>query len=413
MQPMTGLYPVSDLTTNTLTTSPQTYTNGSAVAWNTPNAYNTQGQNWTAVTGTPYYCYNKTTDRTNGTSNLTATLDFSFVTTATKLDIQFFTGPIFDVQVYAEYCGQMMRLTNEPMQITTGATGAWFRNIQFATSGARRIRVIASSFSTIMYFTQVQKEAGEMLMPGPTRPMFIADGDSYFESTGNYSHDSARASYGVGCSIDKIIELTGWACWRAGEGGTGYFNNGSFVDSTTEGTNNMSEFFSTQRMSYLATPLAQKPILYLVNGTINDRTLNSSSSAMTTRALAGFDKIRAIDPGCPIVAIGPEPVSTSGVAPVAGDASDSNRLGIKNAIAQHPSGVGFIDPRNIAAGSSACWFFGTATNQSPPGTTDQQGLLIGGDNVHPNYYGHQYYGERIVSELRNIRIPANRAHGIS
>lgn len=418
-QPMTSLYPASDITTAALTTSGQTFTNQSSRRWDS-GCVNSQGQKWInfSASDPSLGCLNDTTGRRiSGTTIQASVIDFSFITTHSQFDVQFLgggSGVHVDCQVYAEYQGKMCKLTAQPLSLNPASFASFFLNVKFASEGIRRIRVVFGVAGSLCSFMNVIVEASTIVTPGPTLPLFIADGDSYFDASGVYNSGDVRGSYVVGSTISKIVEATGWACWRAGQGGTGWFNNGDNTNSSAVGSNLTSQFCSTQRVAQVAPALAAKPITYLIEGTINDLSFGQNAAATQTQVAAGLNRLVAADPHLPIVVVGPEPVTAPSMSlPVVGDAVDLNQQGIAAAAASNANVVGYINPHNIAAGASGCWFYGTAINQTPTGTTDQQGPIIGADTVHPNYYGHQYYGERIVAAMSQMRIPASRAYGLS
>ena len=411
-RPMTGILPSGIVTTDQyVTTAPNDYTNQWGTRWDSAN-YNTQGQNLQAVTaGSPAAgCINNSSGRfvTSGSTQVPfgSIIDVEFVFSGAKLDLMMQASGAFDSQVYVEHEGQMMKVRQLPL--AGNVNGIVYRSIRFAEAATRRIRIVMP----YLYFIQVMHEQSALLVRSPDRPLLVTTGDSYFESVHTFTSGSARSFYTFGM-IDAIIEATGFAVARCGQGGTGYFNDSTAAAgslTSTAGAANSSPFGSTSRLAKYGLFLGStaKPVAFLVNGTINDGALsgdgtNASQSAMTARAKALYDAIAALDPKVGIAAIGPEPLNdgySSGVHAV-------NRLGIKAAIEAHPQGLGFIDPSN----PSAPWWSGTGYEGSP--STSQQAQLVGGDQIHPNWFGHKYYGTRIAQELGKFRVSRDRAERVA
>lgn len=260
-----------------------------------------------------------------------------------------------------------------------------------------------------VYFIQVLHEQSAIVAPSPDRPLIVTTGDSYFESSGAYNSGSARsfATYGM---IDAIVEATGFAVARCAQGGTGYFNDGTgtagSLTAVASNTSHTSPFGSTPRFTYYSKFLGStaKPVAFLVNGTINDGGLSGDGTTanqtnMQTRAKALYDAVAALDSKVGIVAIGPEPINDS----YGSGAHATNRLGIQAAVAAHAQGIGFADANN----PTTPWWTGTGYEKSV--TTSQQAQLVGADQIHPNWYGHKYYGSRIAAAIGAFRVSKDRA----
>ena len=408
-RPMTDIISSSVLTTDQyLFAAPSDYTNLWGTRWDSAN-YNTQGQNLIAVTaGTPASgCVNDSSGRyaTYGSNNspLSSVIDIEFVHTGDKLDIMMQTFGYFDSQVYIEDEGRMKKAKALPL--AGNYSGYSYRSLRFAEIATRRIRVVMPS----SYFVQVMHEQSAILAPSPDRPLIVTTGDSYFDAFGAYNSGSARsfATYGM---IDALIEATGFAAARCAQGGTGYFNDGTgaagSLTAVASNTMHTSPFGSAPRVAYYGKFLGStaKPVAFLVNGTINDGELsgdgtNASQAAMQTRVTALLNAIAARDPKVGIVAIGPEPINDS----YGSGAHATNRLGIQAAIAAHAQGIGFVDPNN----PTTPWWTGTGYEKSV--STSQQAQMVGADQIHPNWFGHKYYGSRIAAAIGDFRVPKDRA----
>ncbi len=415
-RPMTDVISTSVLTTDQYVTSlPNDYTNQWGTRWDA-TTFNTQGQNLVAATpGSPANgCVNSSSGRyvTSGSTTLQfgSTIDVEFMFTGDKLDIMMSCGGgYFDTQVYIEDQGVMRKAKALPL--TGSATGTVYRSLRFAERATRRIRVVLPYGPNALTWTQIVHERSAILTRSPDRPLIVTTGDSYFEPAGTYNPGSARsfACFGM---IDQLIEATGFAVARCAQGGTGYFNDGSGSAGSltaTYGTAHSSPFGSTSRIgAYTPFLGAAKPVLFLVNGTINDGGLSgdgttASQAAMQARVTALFDAVAALDPLVGIAAIGPEPLNDSAASGV----HAVNRLGIKAAVDAHGQGVGFADANNPAAP----WWTGTGYENSV--STSQQAQMVGSDQIHPNWFGHKYYGARIAAALASMRVLRDRAERVA
>lgn len=408
-RPMTDIISSSVLTTDQyLFAAPSDYTNLGGTRWDSAN-YNTQGQNLIAVTaGIPTSgCINDSSGRytTSGSNNIPfgSVIDIEFLHTGDKLDIMMQTFGYFDSQVYIEDEGRMKKAKQLPL--AGNYSGYSYRSLRFAEIATRRIRVVMPA----VYFVQIMHEQSAILAPSPDRPLIVTTGDSYFESAGAYNSGSARSftTYGM---IDALIEATGFAVARCAQGGTGYFNDGTgaagSLTAVASNTMHTSPFGSAPRVAYYGKFLGSvaKPVAVLVNGTCNDGGLsgdgtNASQAGMQTRVTALLNAIAARDPKVGIVAIGPEPINDS----YGPGAHATNRLGIQAAIAAHAQGIGFADANN----PTTPWWTGTGYEKSV--STSQQAQMVGADQIHPNWFGHKYYGSRIAAAIGDFRVPKDRA----
>lgn len=327
-------------------------------------------------------CTNMPNGRTVGSC-----FDFEFEFTGDKLALMFAAFGYFDTQVYVEYQGQMTRLKTFPM--AGNHSGVVFRNIRFASYGTRRIRVLAP----YIYFYQIVHESNAMVNRTPDRPMIAITGDSYVDGSTAYNSGSAQ-TYSVGGTVDAIIEATGFAVVRLGQGGTGYFNNATGNASDAMGPNNSSRFFSASRLAAMQAFGTGKIAALIVNGTINDGELSGGTAGMKARALEGYSAVNAWDPSISIIAVTPEPLNN----PAAGTVHDLNRQGLIQAIGDHPQGIGYVDVYNP---DQPLWT-GVGSEAAP--SSDPQTKLIGQDGVHPNWAGYRLYGGYISASLAGMKL---------
>lgn len=402
-QPMTDIISTSALTTDQYVSAlPGDYTNAWGTIWNA-SSFNLQGQNWVAVNSgnVAAGCQNDSNGRRVGSNVLGSVIDFEFIFTGDKLDINFQAFGPFDTQVYIEDEGRMKKAKALPM--AGNINGFAFRSLRFSEIATRRIRIVLPA----VYFIQINHEQSAIVRRSADRPLLLTTGDSYFESSGALNDGSTRsfATFGM---VDQIIESTGFAVARLGQGGSGYFNNGAGVATDTAGPNNVTRFFSPDRVSTMTQFLGStaKPVALLINGSINDGELSgdgvtASASGMQARCLAGWQAINSVDSLCSIIQIGPEPINDS-QANVNGVHS-INRTGQMNAVGIHPQAIGFVDAGNP---TSPFWS-GTGYDDSP--TTSQQAYMIGHDQIHPNWYGHKHYGSQIAAAMKTMKVPTVRA----
>jgi hypothetical protein len=323
--------------------------------------------------------------------------EFEFEFNDTKFDLMLVTNGAYDTQIYITEGGKTWRLKDKPL----GEVGSSyrFRNITFTDNRPRQIRVVIAGSA---YFVQLNREQRAVVRAAKDRPFYIADGDSYFESIHAQNAGSAETYFTYG-NIDAIFEATGFVGARHAEGGTGLFNNGDGTARTDDTGSSVasSRWGSAQRISAAGPSLAQKPIFWLFNGTINDGALSGGKAPYKARLFEIYQAINAVDSGIGFIHVGPEPYN-NGFA--AGSAHDLNRQAIVEAVAQHGNGWGFIDPTRDPQGA---WYTGLGFENSV--TSSPQAQLTGADGVHGNFHGYDYYGKEIARHLGEIAVPLVRA----
>lgn len=390
-QPIIGVIPTSEVTQDQYfhdDVDSGTFVNMTGTLWNSPE-FNTQSQKLVAVNGSnpAFGCTNMSNGRQIG-----SILDIEFEFTGDKFAIHMQAFGYYDTQIYVEHEGQMMKIKSYPL--ADDYSGFTFRSIKFSRYATRRIRIILP----FLYFLQIIHESNAVVKKTPNRPMIAITGDSYVDASTGYNAGSSR-SYVTAGVVDAIIEATGFAVLRLGQGGTGYFNNASGVASDALGPADASRFFSSQRLTSLQATGPGSLTALVVNGTINDGELSGGTAAMKARALAGYQAVTTWDPGVSIIAVTPEPLGN----PTVGGVHDLNRIAIIQAIDEHPQGIGVVDVFDPA---SPLWT-GTGTEASPE--ADQQTKLVGMDGIHGNWAGYKLYGHYISMKMGEMKIPIERA----
>jgi hypothetical protein len=388
-------YPTSQVSVDQYSASAQSYVSVTGVSASTN--FNVAGQQWQA-SGLGVGYKNVVTPRNTFGNYPGHVQEFEFEFNDTKFDLMLVAAGDYDTQIYVTEGGKTYRLKDKPLG-EVGASSYRFRQVAFTNNRPRSIRVVIAGSA---YFVQINKENRAVLRPSKDRPFYIADGDSYFEGIHAFNAGSAESYYSYG-NIDAIFEQTGFVAGRHAEGGTGLFNNGDGTARTndTGSAIGSSRWGSAQRISYAAGDLAAKPLFWLFNGTINDGTLSGGKAPYKARLFEIYQAINAVDPGIGFIHVGPEPYNNGFTA---GSAHDLNRQAIVEAIAQHGNGLGFIDPTLDPQGP---WYTGLGYENSV--TTSQQAQLTGGDQIHGNFHGYDYYGRLIAKHLGEIGIPRSRA----
>lgn len=385
-----GVFPATEVAQDAYfyDNGPTDYTAMTGTLWNSPNL-NTQGNNLVAANPEvpAIGCTNKSTNRTVG-----SIVDIEFILDGDKFGIHFQGFGYVDSQVWVEHDGVMKRIRDTPL--VGDNDGFIFRQITFTSRARRRIRFTLP----YLFFIQIIHEGNAVLRRSPDRPLMVTTGDSYVDASTALNAGSAKTFSTFGIN-DALIECTGFAIARQGQGGTGYFNNGTGAASDALGPGGTSRFFSTDRLDTIKA-LGVGSISYLlVNGTINDGELSGGRAGMRARALEGFEAVSDWDPGISIIVLGPEALND----PPAGGASDLNRQGLMDAVAEHPQCVGFLD----VSKPGLAWWFGTGT-EADPNTWDAQSKLVGMDGVHGNYDLYALYGRNTADEMGDFDVPAVR-----
>ena len=411
-----------------LSATRQSYTAGTISYWNTAGRWNTQGQKWAAITAGsgPAGVQNRATGR----SFLEITwmhhiCEVETVFTGEKLDIQVWgssTG--FDVAVWIEHGGRMIRLTQYPLG---GATSEMrYLNIMFAQPYHGRIRVHVGAGA----FVGFGHEQSAILTPAPNRPYCILDGDSYVEGQQAQNAGGAELAYFTANVAMHLFEATGFVFGQRAQGGTGFFQNAANpVTDDSWGLLASTRWFSAHRRAWMtnlgpppydfALPVGQKPLFFILNGTWNDGTASGGQTPMYARAKECYQWVVGQDPYITMVHVLCEPYWGNGSGgygaagtptgpPTVGNAHHLNVLGQLQALAEVPRCYA-INP----FGPDNPWWTGKGDYTTlATDTGSQQAKLTGSDHIHGNYAGYRHYAHRIARELGEIAVPAGRAQGL-
>lgn len=193
-------------------------------------------------------------------------------------------------------------------------------------------------------------------------------------------------------AVPTLARLTGWRVWNLAEGGTGYLSKssgpsyGSFVPSV---------FGSDRRLA----AVARAPLdLLLVNGSFNDAPVAAYSAEAHRAAVDAYlDDLARIRPDLPVVLVGIEPLGRY-QASYWDTRSRTMNATLAATVGRHPNVIGFIDPYTDR------WLTGTGSITAPKGDGNQD-VYVGTDGVHLSVAGVAYYVGRVVSGLREVRLP--------
>jgi hypothetical protein len=427
-EPITDVLPASEIVTDAYSASNQSFDSLASVQWDS-GKFNLQGQNWVQQTPGNWAggAKNDTSARASGGVQFNMSTLFAFVNTGDKLEIMVISTGAFDMQVYVEYQGKLVKLRDKPL--SSALTGYVFRQIKFAATpngaggavsrGGFKRRAYYVKLGGNVNFLQLNVEAASLTYPTPLRNMFvIGPCDSYMEPLHNQNASSDETYFSYGPQ-DALFEATGMPPWNAAEGGTGFFQNGDGVARTddTPSSVNGTRWGSAARKTKIgagftagaANPYVgiSKPLFMLGHGSINDGALSGGTAPMKARAKVVYAEGMALDSTglMSMIQVGPEPYTTVGASPPgyqSGSVHDLNRLGQIAAISETPRAY-FVDASN----PTNPWWTGNGANNS--NLADQQALLTGADNIHGNYRGYHAHGRRIADAIGDIPIPIARA----
>lgn len=397
-------------------------------------------------------------------------MEFEFVFTGQKLTFEFLniggngsSGGVLnpdsvdygsDCQVYVEYGGRMWRAADKPKTTTDVSGNRVYRNMTFSEPYHGRIRFRGSGG-----FMLLSTEASAVVSPAPPRPFIILDGDSYVESAQALTADSVTQWFTTGIA-DMIYERTGYAIARRGQGGTGFFTNGTgltYDDAVASITDSVKTYkgpsrtLSANRWRWMTDaegfkaslttksvpqapfvnypgedfgqPLGRRPLAYILNGTWNDASVGGVDKAtMKARAKECYQLVRNYDPECVFIHIMPEPFDDTmfGNAvgpPRVGDKSDIHRQAQTEAASEVArtyivNGFG-PDPETR-------WWTGYGPQGPVPGpqgaqgvpTNSQQAQLVSrNDGIHYTYEGGRYFAEKACDGMAKVPLSLDRVNG--
>lgn len=186
--------------------------------------------------------------------------------------------------------------------------------------------------------------------------------------------------------------LTGWRVWNLAEGGTGYLSASS---APSYGSFVPGRFGSDRRLA----AVQRAPIdLLLVNGSFNDAAVGAYTPEVHRAAVDAYlDDLARVRPDLPVVLVGIEPLGRY-QSPYWDTRARTMNATLAATVGRHPNVIGFIDPYTDR------WLTGTGSIVDPKGDGNQD-MYVGTDGVHPSVAGVAYYVGRIVTELREVRLP--------
>lgn len=371
------LYPSSDVTSITNTTSAPSYPGGFNYL------FSSAGQDKRLLYGFSWYNYggNGIKADSGATQPTTASLEpwqiefFHFGADFTFWSVNLVQA---DFIIYVDD----MPLTTDWVQTNATAFSSNYYAVKFATSKMRRIRIFSSGLTS---FTGIMLASGCNLWAAPQRFRCAVVGDSYIQ--GGHTDSVEGNIQGAGFGNQLAIQ-TGWEVFTQGQGSTGYINNGG----NTDGKDVYGASSRITAMQALA-PLD----LIIVYGSGNDS--GYTGSAVATAVNSYWNSLATNFPGVPVVVFGVEPGSPSGFTP---SLLDSTNTVIKQQAAINPNVSGFVDMRDTTTGVQP-WVTGTGNTGAPAydGNADN---FICSDGVHPTREGYRNLVERSVRELRKIKV---------
>ena len=251
--------------------------------------------------------------------------------------------------------------------------------LQLPTFKARKIRI---EFGAKTYILSYYLPGSNDLYPTPRSAKQVAViGDSYIAAGQVTGPQDGVVSASGFCG--QLGLLTGWDVWVMGQAGTGY--------STPAGaTTGATQYGSAERMTYLA----NLPVLDLiiVFGGGNDYIFSIPTATVTADAAALYAAIATARPGTPVLVVGVEPRGANTDPEI-----QTMDAAIQAAADAAPNVIGFISMSRPSR-----WWAGTGHAITPNGTGSAD--IFVSDGTHLTRAGYTYITERIVSELKRIKV---------
>lgn len=375
-----NLYPPSDITSITLDNTSPAYSGQQSFTYNHASRalrYRYSPLNFTDVGGNGVNAIN---GAGTGASSGWSSFEVEFWVNGDRFALWSVQGGVqSDFRVYVDD----MPLTNDWVLNTTTGYDTQYYKVQFATSRMRRVRIMMSGFMT---FTAILVPGTSDIWAAPRRFRMAITGDSYVQG----GHNGGTEGYVMGAGLcNQIALLTGWEVFNMGQGSTGYTNNGG-------NAGGKDVYGATSRLTAMG---ALPPLdLIMVYGSGNDS--SASEATLTAAANAMWNALPTYQPTAKIIVAGMEPGSPTGFTP---SLLDSANTYLKNAALANPNVSGFIDMRPTTSVPGDKWVEGTG-NAGTPNDTGSQDFFIGPDAVHPTRAGYKNMADRIVAEMRKIRI---------
>lgn len=316
-----------------------------------------------------------------GTNASVKNVDVTFTITARRFAIAFRGTRKHDAMVWLN--GRPV--TARPLRAQSSGDTYYRLNWIVVTLPARATTRVR--FAGPLSFTGVDTAGADRAVVRATPPPFTVGvvSDSMLDKCSQVVCMSRTAAPTLG-------RMTGWRVWNLAEGGTGYLSNSS---APSYGSFVSSRFGSDRRLA----AVARAPLdLLLVNGSFNDAPVGSYSPEAHRAAVDDYlDELARIRPDLPVVLVGIEPLGRY-QASYWDTRSRTMNATLAATVGRHPNVIGFIDPYTHR------WLTGTGSIAAPKRDGNQD-VYVGTDGVHLSVAGVAYYVGRIVTGLRDVRLP--------
>ncbi|HVK30280.1 MAG TPA: hypothetical protein VM575_18215 [Nocardioides sp.] len=317
----------------------------------------------------------------DGTNATLKNVDVTFTITARRFAIAFRGTRKHDAMVWLNGRPVAAR----PLRAQSSGDTSYRLNWVVVTLPARATTRVR--FAGPLTFTGVDTAGADRAVVKATPPPFTVGvvSDSMLDQC-------AQAVCMSRAAVPTLGRMTGWRVWNLAEGGTGYRSNSS---APSYGTFVSSRFGSDRRLA----AVARAPLdLLLVNGSFNDAPLSTYSAEAHKAAVDRYlDDLARIRPDLPVVLVGIEPLGRYQTTYWDSRSRTMNAT-LAATVGRHPNVIGFIDPYTDR------WLTGTGSIAAPKGDGNQD-VYVGTDGVHLSVAGVGYYVGRIVTGLREVRLP--------
>lgn len=375
-----------DVVRATHRTTPPAWTNVRRTRWDVRTAFTHAGRPAPFLTLTSAKSGQDLADPARGgeypgTNASVKNVDVTFTITTRRFAIAYRGTRIQDAMVWLD--GRPVRAS--PIMAKSSTDTAYAANWIVIDLPARRTTRVR--FAGPLNFVGVDVPAAQKAVIKATTPRLTVGvvSDSYFDHCAQPVCMSRAA-------VPTLGTQTGWRVWNLAEIGTGYLSasNGPTYGSFRPGT-----FGSSRRLA----AVQRAPLdLLLVNGSINDAVAASYTPEAHRAAVDRYlDDVARLRPDLPVVLVGIEPLGRYGTGPW-GERSRVMNANLASMVGRHANVIAFIDPYTDP------WLTGTGSIADPRGDGNQD-TYIGTDGVHPSIAGVRYYVGRIVTELKDVRLP--------
>lgn len=316
-----------------------------------------------------------------GTNASVKNVDVTFTITARRFAIAFRGTRTHDAMVWLNGRPVAAR----PLRVQSSGDRTYVLNWVVVVLPARATTRVR--FAGPLSFTGVDTPAGDKAVVKATPAPFTVGvvSDSMFDKC-------TQALCMSRAAVPTLGRLTGWRVWNLAEGGTGYLSRSS---APSYGTFVPSVFGSDRRLA----AVRRAPLdLLIVNGSFNDAPVASYSAEAHRAAVDAYlDDLARLRPDLPVVLVGIEPLGRY-QASYWDTRSRAMNATLAATVGRHPNVIGFIDPYTDR------WLTGTGSIVDPHGDGNQD-VYVGTDGVHPSVAGVAYYVGRVVTGLREVRLP--------